>query len=77
MDDTMSTSIQSQRDLAKTIINHPALDSVVERINKRMFNRFIAANDEERKVISDIITSMNLFLKEIRSIDVEGEDLEN
>ena len=73
----MSTSIQSQRDLAKTIINHPALDSVVERINKRMFNRFIAANDEERKVISDIITSMNLFLKEIRSIDVEGEDLEN
>jgi len=73
----MSVSIQSQRDLAKTIINHPATEAVVERINQRMFKRFIAGTDDERKVISDIITSMNLFLKEIRSIDVEGEDLEN
>ncbi|RLD75677.1 MAG: hypothetical protein DRJ15_16625 [Bacteroidetes bacterium] len=69
-------SIQQQRDLAKTIISHPALSEITERIQQKMFKRFITANDDERKVISDLITSMELFLKEIRAIDVEGEDLD-
>ena len=73
----MSTSIESQRDLANTIIKHPALAAVVERVQHRLFKKFITAADDERKVISDIMTSMDLFLKELRVVGAESETVDN
>jgi len=73
----MSTSIEAQRDFAKMVLNHSALDGVIERVHLKLFQKFRKGTDEERQIIADILDAGDLFIREIRAIDAEATEIDN
>ena len=72
----MSVSIESMQDFAKMVIDHPALPAVQERINLRLFNRWMAATPEQQKNIRDIVDNQREFYKEIAIIYSDAEKID-
>jgi len=72
----MSISSSQLGDFARAINNHPAREAIADRINKRLYIKWLTANDDERKVIGDIHAAGELFYKELNIILAEIKDLE-
>jgi len=64
----MSVSKQRLDEFAKFVINHEALPEIRERMKRRLFDEFITATDDKRKVIGDILNAEALFFSEIQRV---------
>jgi len=64
----MSVSKQRLDEFAKFVINHEALPEIRERMKRRLFDEFITATDDKRKVIGDILNADALFFSEIQRV---------
>ena len=71
----MSASPEAQVDLANQILNHHALETVRDRIQLNLFNRFRRGTEAERKIIADIMDAEGLFFKELQVISDDAAQL--
>ncbi len=60
-------------ELAKYILNSEARDDIVERIDKKAFEKFRSGNDEEKIVAANIVSSLQLFFTELNIIAMEAQ----
>ena len=72
----MSVSKTQLRNFAKLVTGHDALEEVKERINKKLYQRWLVSDDTKRKVIGDIHAAQTLFFKELNVILAEIADIE-
>ncbi|RKZ99723.1 MAG: hypothetical protein DRQ42_07140 [Gammaproteobacteria bacterium] len=71
----MSTSKTQLLNLAKTVINHAALEAVLERVDKRHLSRFRTATPQVREEINACMDADIAFLQELKMIIAESETL--
>jgi len=71
----MSVSQEAQADFATLVINHHALDTVRDRIQLNLFQRFRRGTEEERNIIADIMDAEGLFFKELQVIADDAKQL--
>ena len=64
----MSTSNESKLDFANMVLNHHALEAVIEDVHQRLFARFRVGTEQERKIVADIMDAGDLFIKELKTI---------
>ena len=73
----MSTD-QKLIDYAKTLLNNPAKEQVIIKVQLNLLERFRRGNLAEREEISRIIDSMDLFFYELQVIvDKNINDINN
>jgi len=72
----MTAATKQEAALGKQILEHPSFPKILERIQARLFKRFIGATKEEREIISSIIDAQNLFLKELHIVVDEARQME-
>ncbi len=70
----MSISKEQLCDYARALSNHDAHEEIQRRIDKRLFERFITATDEERRVIADLVNASRLYQKELKLLVDEIKD---
>jgi hypothetical protein len=74
MTKTKSRQIAS---LGNQILNHPLLPEIFDRIERKLFDKWMVSDPAKREIIGNIVDSKNLFLKELRIIVEEAEEIEN
>ena len=70
----MSVSESQLKDFVR-FLEHPAYSHVQELISKRLYDKWLSATDDERKVIGDIHASAELYHKELKSILAKYGDI--
>lgn len=64
----MIVSEKQLQEFAKMIATNEAFPDVIERIQQRLFGRWLDGKAEEREIIGDISDNLRLFIKEINSL---------
>jgi len=64
---------QQRINLARTVMNHPALDDVLKLVDEKHLARFRTGNFEAREQVNAAMDSDIAFLSELRSIVAENE----
>ena len=74
----MSVSKSRLEEFAKYMeANKDVIEEVQERVNRKLFNKFMKASYDERGVISDIIDTDGLFFKEVSIILSKTLEIDN
>jgi shikimate kinase len=64
------------RNLAHTIVNHPALEELLQRLDYKLLNRARFATPAEREEIFRIMDNRDLFFKELQAIVANAKEIE-
>jgi carbamoylphosphate synthase large subunit len=64
----MSVSKAQLEDFASKINTHPAYDEVMTRISQGLFERWVKATEDQRKIIGDIVAIQGQFIDEINKV---------
>ena len=75
--DLTKTQRRQMASLGKQILNHPMLPVLFERIEYKLFDKWLASDPAKREIIGNIVDSKNLFLKELRIVVEEAEEIDN
>lgn len=73
----MSVSKSQLSDFAQLFEHHPALEAIQERVQQRIFKRFITASEVERKILGDTMAAGALFYKELAIIVAESKEIQD
>ncbi len=73
----MSTTPKQLEDLAKYVMEHPALEEIQRRIAEKMLKKFRTGNAEMREQINAIMDADVAFLSELRAILAENQEVDN
>ena len=60
---------------ANTVLDHPLLDEVKDRVALKMLRRFRAATPVEREIINSLMDNDLAFFAELRAIVAENKEL--
>jgi hypothetical protein len=72
----MSASLQSKRDFAKMVLNHPAFEDIREDVEFKIFQRFRSATVAEREILNCILDNGSLFFKELKALVAQEQDIQ-
>jgi len=65
--------MNTKEELAKLILDHPALDALREQIQNNIFQKFRTATMVEREILSAIMDCEHLLFRELKVLSNENK----